>query len=311
VPGARVGSSLAFAPVIEQVKVQIGYGAAPAITDARGAFSVPAAPIAYTHVLVAAGLDGTLGFAAREDSAPTRIVLRAPARLKLEIVKRFGHQHPFSIDLIAAGSAVGYGSVPGGSAQLVVPQGTLELTGVGDPESLTVRQPLVLSAQEPSSIHLELQPTVWARNLGKAAPSFTATDVQNWSGRRAFASPRGKWVLVTFWATWCLPCVQEMPKLIAFYERNARLRAQFEIIAVHSPDGASLAAIQPQYERLVKAWKGKSIPFPLLFDSSGETHKRWGIEAYPTNILVDREGRIAGAGGLDELASRIGATGSL
>jgi thiol-disulfide isomerase/thioredoxin len=116
--------------------------------------------------------------------------------------------------------------------------------------------------------------------------------------------PRGKWVFVTFWATWCGPCVKEMPAFIDFYEKNAAVRRNFEIIAVHSPDGASFAAIQNAYSRLVNVW-GKSIPFPLFFDSTGATHKRWGIEAYPTSLLIDPAGRIVGAATLEDLAAKL------
>jgi thiol-disulfide isomerase/thioredoxin len=304
VAGARVGTSFTLAPTIADVKVQISYGDPPVISGTDGAFSIPAAPIGYTHVLVAAGKDGSLGFAPRQAATPTRIVLRKPARLNVKIVKGFGHRQPFAIDLMAAGSAVAYATVSGTAAEFVVPQGELELTGVGDPESIAVRQKLMLIPGHPAAVGFDLQPTSWARNLGKPAPSFTPTDVHNWTSTKEFSSPRGKWVFVTFWATWCVPCVAEMPKLIDFYEQHAAMRDRFEIIAVHSPDGTSFAAIEPAYSHLVQVW-GKPIPFPLLFDSSGTTFKRWGIEAYPTNLLIDPDGRIVGAATLDDFASRL------
>jgi thiol-disulfide isomerase/thioredoxin len=301
---AQVGSSFTIAQAFGQTKVQISYGDPPVLSDARGAFSIPLAPIAYTHVLVAAGKDGTLGFARRQDSVSTRIVLRAPARLQLSVTKQFGHQHPFSVDLIASGSTVGYAKVASAQEQLLVPQGAMELR-VGDVEAITASAEVLLSADQPSSVHMVLKPTVWAQSLGKAAPALSPTDSRNWSADSSLEALRGKWVLVSFWATWCLPCVQEMPVLIDFYEKHGAARGRFEIIAVHSPDGTSFQAIHEAYERLAKLW-GRPVPFPLLFDATGDTHKRWGIQAYPTTILIDPQGRIAGAATLKDLATKLG-----
>ena len=301
VAGARVGTSFALFETIAGTRVQISYSDPPVLTDAAGSFSIAAAPIGYTHALVAAGNDGTLGYAIRGSAGPTRIVLKKPARLKVQILKRFGHPHSFSIDLVSGGSTVAYGSLPGATAEFVVPQGALQLSGVGDPESLAVLDSVDLAPDHPTSVRLDLQPTAWARNLGKSAPDFTPTDVHNLAATSEFSTPRGKWVYVTFWATWCRPCVAEMPKLIDFYRAHAAQRGHFEIIAVHSADGASFAGIQGAYGHLVQVW-GEPIPFPLVFDSTGATHKRWGIEAYPTNLLIDPRGRIVGAATLEDLS---------
>jgi len=306
VAGALVGTSMTLAQSIARMKVQIAYATPPVVTGQQGEFGIPAAPIAYTHALVAVSPDGRLGFAQRRAGEVTRIIVSAPARLNVAVAKSFGHTEPFAFRLVERGTTFAYGTVGPHAGEFIVPQGALELIG-GDSESVTVTEELALAADKPSSIHIELQPTFWARNLGKPAPSFTPPDVQNWGSAKPFSSLRGKWVLVDFWGVWCVPCITEMPKLIDFYERNAVLRQRFEIIAVHSPDGSSFAAIQDQYARLTKAW-GRAIPFPLLFDATGNTHKRWGVEAYPTTLLLDPQGRIVGTGSLEKLAEKLGVT---
>jgi thiol-disulfide isomerase/thioredoxin len=310
VAGAKVGSSFSLAATAAQTKVQLGYSTPAVMSDSTGRFRIPAdiaATIGYSNVLVAAGPDGSLGFAAKSSTAPTQIRLSAPARMTVKVAKRFGNQREsYGLDLLAHGSAVGYGAVTGGSGEFRVPQGSVQLI-LDDSESITVTKQLVLTASKPEQIGIELQPTLWARNIGKPAPALTPTDVHNWPGGKSFAMLRGKWVLVDFWATWCQPCVAEMPKLIRFYQEHAAERSRFEIVAIHSPDGKSFSGIHDAYEKLTqKVWSGQSLPFPLVFDSTGATHKRWGIEVYPTTLLLDPSGRLVGEGTIDDLARRAG-----
>jgi thiol-disulfide isomerase/thioredoxin len=303
VAGAEVGTSFALAGSLAETRVQISYGGPPVVCDATGSFSIPAAPIGYTHMLVAKGRDGMMGYAIRQDSAPARIILQLPAHLTIQVSKSFGEQHPWGVDFATNGATAGYATVTAQPAVLLVPQGRLEVW-VSDAES-SARGQIAVTASQPASLRLELQPVWWFRNKGEPAPAISPTDIRNWPAGQPFTAPKRKWVLVSYWATWCKPCVEEMPKLIDFYQQHAALRDRFEILAIHSADGASFVAIGDQYERLVKMW-GQPVPFPLLFDSTGATHKRWGIQSYPTMLLIDPEGNLAGAGNLEILATKLG-----
>jgi thiol-disulfide isomerase/thioredoxin len=310
VAGAKVGTSFGLSPNAAQIKVQIGYSQAPVVSGSTGSFRIPAdvaTTIGYSNVLVAAGPDGSLGFVAKSSVTPNQIHLSEPARLTVKVVKRFGqHGSTYGIDLMAHGSAIGYGEVAGDSSEFSVPQGSVELS-LSDSESITATKSLVLTASKANQIRVELQPTLWARNIGKPAPALTPTDVQNWPPGKSFATLRGKWVLVDFWATWCQPCVAEMPKLINFYKQHSAERSRFEIVAIHSPDGKSFSGIRGAYDQLTqKVWSGQSLPFPLVFDSSGATHKRWGVEVYPTSLLLDPSGQLVGEGNIDDLAKKAG-----
>jgi len=303
VPGARVGTSFALSDRAPQIKVQVGYSDPPVVTDALGRFSLPAAPIAYTHVLVAASPDGELATAIKRFPGDTTLRLAPHSRMELEVDKRVRAGGATSFDVMLDGSAVAYGIVRR-SAEFVVPQGSFELR-VFDDESVTATQPLVIAPRE-VRVRVRLEPTVWARNLGKPAPALTPTNIENWPPGRPLSALGGKWVMVTFWATWCVPCVEEMPKVVRFYDEHTSERDRFEILAIHSADGKSFAAIQPAYQRLVKTkWGGQSLPFPLLFDSTGNTQRRWGVETYPTTLLIDPKGMLVGHGSIEELARRI------
>jgi hypothetical protein len=100
-----------------------------------------------------------------------------------------------------------------------------------------------------------------------------------------------------------------LPKLKAFYEANSHLRDKFEILALHeSRSLKTFAELDPKVAKLEQeTWRGK-LPFPVLIDAPGEsTTNRYGIQGYPTLILIDPEGRIVKGGSLEMLKEKIGA----
>ena len=105
-------------------------------------------------------------------------------------------------------------------------------------------------------------------------------------------------VLLDFWATWCPPCVEEVPELVATYEK---FRGQgFEIV------GISLDENKAAFEKFTTENK---MTWPQFFDGKGwenELAKRFGIQTVPTMWLLDREGKLVDAsprGRLEEAVS--------
>jgi len=92
---------------------------------------------------------------------------------------------------------------------------------------------------------------------------------------------KGKVVLLDFWATWCGPCVQEMPHLIELYEKYKE--RGFEVLAI------SVDAKSERYKVAPFVAEHK-MTFPVLFDEGvGALYK---VKAYPTTIFIDRQGNV-------------------
>jgi len=113
----------------------------------------------------------------------------------------------------------------------------------------------------------------------RAAPGYALLDA---GGRRHDAGTlRGRITLVNFWATWCPPCVHEIPsmnRLAAAYAPD-----EFAIVSVNFKEDAS--HVQAFMKRV-------AVDFPVLLDRVGAVSSAWRVAAFPSSFLVDREGRI-------------------
>jgi thiol-disulfide isomerase/thioredoxin len=108
---------------------------------------------------------------------------------------------------------------------------------------------------------------------------------------------RGKVVLIDCWATWCPPCLREMPHVKAAHDRfHAR---GFEIVGISSDDDR---------EALEKFVKENRIPWPQYFDGKGELNQfalRFDIGGIPTMWLLDRKGELRDLNAVKNLTGKI------
>jgi len=101
---------------------------------------------------------------------------------------------------------------------------------------------------------------------------------------------RGKVVLINFWASWCTPCVQEMPDIIRL--QAAMQDDTFQVIGINVGETA---------RRARAAATRLGLDFPVLLDTDSAVFRRWGTEVLPTSYVVDADGivRFVAFGPLD------------
>ncbi len=120
-----------------------------------------------------------------------------------------------------------------------------------------------------------------ALRVQQEAPAFTLPDTQGEPVELRAVAQRNKVVLVSFWASWCGPCRIELPQFVKLYkDRSGR---GFEILAVNE---------DREEGKLAQYLKERPLSFPVLVDKDGEVAKQYGVEAFPTSVLVDSNGRV-------------------
>jgi cytochrome c biogenesis protein CcmG/thiol:disulfide interchange protein DsbE len=118
--------------------------------------------------------------------------------------------------------------------------------------------------------------------VGKRAPNFTAVDIQKGDSVSLHQASDGRVTLVNIWATYCIPCREEMPAMEKLYRQLGP--KGLRIIAI-SVDEGNTADVQ----QFVKEY---GLTFDVLQDKSGDIQKVFQTTGVPESFLLDRKGII-------------------
>ena len=113
--------------------------------------------------------------------------------------------------------------------------------------------------------------------IGKAAPDFTIRDSDH---SVTLSQYRGKIVVLNFWATWCPPCVDDVPSI----EDMAR--------TIDGTDMRLLAVSVDDDWNAIRRFFVKGTKIGVLLDTSHNVPKTFGTEKYPETFFVDAQGRV-------------------
>lgn len=136
---------------------------------------------------------------------------------------------------------------------------------------------LVLLQTKDSSFNLSGRPRL---GKGESAPNFTLPDLD--AKMVSMADYKGKVILLNIWATWCPPCVEEMPSMEKLHQELKD--EDFEILAV-SIDTSGAKTVLP-------FMKKHKLSFPALTDTKGAITSLYQTTGVPESFIIDKDGII-------------------
>lgn len=115
--------------------------------------------------------------------------------------------------------------------------------------------------------------------ISSPAPDFTLRSVGGPNLR--LQEQRGQVVMLNFWASWCGPCRQEMPRLNRLYEKYRS--AGFQLFGVN---------VDEDVHNATGVTSSMNLQFPILLDTEKRVSRLYDLSTMPSTVLIDRDGRV-------------------
>lgn len=119
---------------------------------------------------------------------------------------------------------------------------------------------------------------------GAVAPDFTLNDPDG--NPVSLSSLRGKYVLIDFWASWCQPCMQELPNVIEQYKTYKDKGFEIFGVSLDRDRDAWLSTIKAKHMDWIQGWDMENM------DEPGAVANLYGVTGIPHTVLLDKEGKI-------------------
>ena len=118
-------------------------------------------------------------------------------------------------------------------------------------------------------------------DVGQRPPDYLGRSTEG--DKQYVADSSGRVLIVTFWATWCPPCLKELPVLNAIQKHAGANRVRVVAVNLKEP--------RKQFRRAMRAFKEYEITF--VHDQHGGIAKDYSVESVPNLFIIDVDGRIA------------------
>jgi peroxiredoxin len=119
--------------------------------------------------------------------------------------------------------------------------------------------------------------------VGSRAPSFAARTVDGRNEIRTLADYRGRVVVLNIWATWCLPCIREMPTIERLHQTFPY--SDLRVVAVSVDDLVGADSVR-------KYADGLGVTFDVLLDSTHTIDRIYQVTGYPETFVIAKDGTI-------------------
>ena len=163
---------------------------------------------------------------------------------------------------------------------------------------------LILSACSSSTEKKEetnKQTSTTSSSETKPAQAFDFTAIDKDGKTVKLSNFKGKKVYINMWASWCGPCMREIPELEKVYQKYKNNK-DFVFLSITSPNDAEFKNQSPQDKSkdvILKKAKELGATYPVLFDVNDRFIINYAIRSFPTHILINSDGtfetRIAGS----------------
>lgn len=125
------------------------------------------------------------------------------------------------------------------------------------------------------------------------AIDFTLTD--QYGNEHTLSDYKGKVVFINFYATWCPPCNAELPDIEELYQKYGSNQKDVVFLGITNPKSKDYPLNSDEDKDYIKSFLNeKGLTFPTLFDETGTVLQTYGISAFPTTFIIDKEGNVLG-----------------
>ncbi len=113
-------------------------------------------------------------------------------------------------------------------------------------------------------------------------------------GEMTFDQLKGKTIFLNFFATWCGPCIAELPDIEALYKKFGKNEGELAVLGVANPNDQNADAYDGSSAELKTFLMKNGVTYPVIMDFDGSLFDAYRIESFPTTVMIDKDGNVFG-----------------